>query len=328
MLALSLLDPLLLVAMWGAVLWAFGWRATCVALLWWGTNRLAHFDWVGGGLLRQDWLLLSILGICLVRRHHAFSGGLAFGYAALLRIFPALIIGALVLQVVATSLRSRRLALTRGQSRFALGCIVAFALLLPLSAVTSDGISSWPAFVTNVRAMTRATGGNLVGLMSVVSYEYANRTEAFTASGAADARERYLEAKRDAFQRRRPVFWVLLAIFLLLLSRAVRDESDWVTLALGIGLIPMGVFVANYYYGILLGFGLLWRRWGDGVGVVLCALSVTTHVIAWIWPAPTQWDTRFACHSLATVIAVLGITLLPVVVRIRREPPSASTPLA
>ena len=35
---LALLDPLLLIAMWCGVLWAFGWRALCAGLLFWGTN--------------------------------------------------------------------------------------------------------------------------------------------------------------------------------------------------------------------------------------------------------------------------------------------------
>ena len=118
-LALSLLDPLLLVVMWGAVVWAFGWRTACVALLWWGTNQMAYFAWTGGGLLRQDWLLLTILGICLVRRRRPLAGGFSLGCAALLRIFPGLIVGALLLRVAFASLRARRLALTRDQARFA-----------------------------------------------------------------------------------------------------------------------------------------------------------------------------------------------------------------
>jgi hypothetical protein len=230
------------------------------------------------------------------------------------------------LQVVASSLRARRFAITRDQSRFALGCIVAIGLVLSLSAITADGLSSWRAFGNNVRANTRAPGSNMIGLMSVLTYEHANRSAALIDSGVDDPATQMRDSRRDATSRRRPVFWILFAGFLLLLSRAVRDEPDWSTLALGIGLIPIGVFVSSYYYGILLGYGLLWRRWGDGVAVLLCALSVTSHLTAWVWPAPGQWDTRFAANSLATVIVVVGITLIAVVGRARPDLPCGVEP--
>ncbi len=75
-------------------------------------------------------------------------------------------------------------------------------------------------------------------------------------------------------------------------------------------MVPIGVFIASYYYAVLLGYALLWKRWGNIVGVLLCALSVATHVTAWIWNAPIQMDTRFAANSLATVIVVVTMTLL------------------
>jgi hypothetical protein len=296
-LALALLDPVLLVALFAAVLWAFGWRATCVALLWWGTNRLG-----------QDWLLLSVLGICLMRRKYAFLAGLALGYATLLRIFPGLLVAALVLRVAATSVRARRLAITREQTRFGLGCLVAVSLLLSLTAVTADGLSSWRDFGENVRPMTQTPGPNMVGLMSVLTYEHSSRRAALVEAGVEDPNAVVNKSRGDLAERRRPLHWLLFAGFTLLLALAVRDEPDWSTLVLGIGLIPVGVFVSSYYYGILLGYGLLWRRSGDGVAASLCALSVVSHGIAWVWPAPVHWDTRFAASSLATIVLVLGIT--------------------
>jgi hypothetical protein len=312
LLALGLLDPILLAVMCGAIWWAFGWRTGCVALLWWGTNQMANFAWTGGGLLRQDWLLLSILGICLVRRRYPIAGGFALGYAALLRIFPGLIIAALVLRIAAESLRARRLVLTRHQKRFAVGCLAAFALLLPLSAATSGGLDSWRAFIDNTRANTRAAGGNTVGFMRILTYAHETRDEAFADPSLENAEESRREVRRSTFRQRRPVFWIAFTIFLVLLARAVRDEEDWAALALGMGLVPMGVFVASYYYAILLGYGLLWRRFGDVVGFLLCALSVATHVGVWIWPAPVQMDTRFAWNSAATVAVVMIFALLAI----------------
>ena len=62
---LTLLDTALLLTLWVCFSWAFGWRATCVGLVFWGTNYFAPFTWTGGGILRQDWLAASVIGIYL-----------------------------------------------------------------------------------------------------------------------------------------------------------------------------------------------------------------------------------------------------------------------
>src|SRR5262249_43781758 len=84
---LALLDPLLLLVMWACVGRVFGWRAMCVALLYWGTNYPARFMWVGGAYLRQDWLAAMTIGLCLLRRGRMASAGFMLTLSALLRVF-------------------------------------------------------------------------------------------------------------------------------------------------------------------------------------------------------------------------------------------------
>jgi hypothetical protein len=321
MLLLALIDPFLLLVMWGFVLWAFGWRTACVAALFWGTNQLEGFSWTGGAFLRQDWLVLSIVGICLVRRRVLACGGFALTYATLLRVFPGFIVAALVLQAAAKALRGFRsgngLAAIRDYRRFAAGCLVALAVIVPLSLLTSGGPSAWGAFAENSRANLRSTGSNMVGLMVLLSYEPQNRWEVLADPSLENPEERWLEAKRDVFKRMRPLFWVLVLGFALLLWRAVKDERDWAALALGIGLIPIASFLACYYYSILLGYGLLYERRREIIGVLLCALSVLTHVAYWVFPSGMEYDQRYALNSLGVVAVVVLVTAL-------RSPPALS----
>src|SRR5207237_8319873 len=65
---LGLLDPTLLLLMWGFVVWAFGWRTAAVAALIWGTNFPARYWWNGGAYLRMDWLATAVIAICLLKR--------------------------------------------------------------------------------------------------------------------------------------------------------------------------------------------------------------------------------------------------------------------
>ena len=311
-LALGLIDPLLLLAMWGFVIWAFGWRTACVAALWWGTNQLEGFPWTGGAFLRQDWLLLSIAGICLVRRRWMATGGFALTYATLLRVFPGFIVAALMLRAATRVWRGIRrgdgVAVAREYLTFAAGCLLAFALLVPLSMWTSGGPAAWGDFAENSRANLRSTGANMVGLMVVLSYEHENRWEVRADPELANPEELWLEAKRDVFERRRPLFWLLTLGFVALLWRTVKDEPDWAALTLGIGLIPIVSFPACYYFSILLGFGLLFERRKESVGVLLCALSVLTHLAYRLFPSGLYYDQRYALDSLAVVLFVVLVS--------------------
>ena len=148
----------------------------------------------------------------------------------------------------------------------------------------------------------------MVGLMVVLSYEHENRWEMLADPERANPEEKWLEAKRAVFERRRPVFWLLTLGFVLLLWRAVRDEPDWAALVLGIGLIPIASFPACYYFSILLGYGLLLERRKESVGMLLCALSVVTHLAFLAFPSPLYYDQRFGSSSLAVVLFVVLIT--------------------
>ena len=183
-------------------------------------------------------------------------------------------------------------------------------VLVPLSSVTGDGLAAWGTFIENSRANLRATGINMVGLMSVLSYDHdLRKASAFDAEDDG-WEDRWRTGKRELFAKRQPLLSLLFLAFLPLLAWAVRDEQDWVALALGIGLIPIGLFVASYYLAFLLGFGLLHRRYGDVVGLLLCLLSVATHFGDWLWRARIEMDTRFAWNSLATVLTVIVLTIV------------------
>jgi hypothetical protein len=200
---LALLDPLLLLAMWGCVGWAFGWRALCVALLFWGTNYPAQFGWTGGGLLRQDWLVATVVGICLLRRGRPTAGGFLLATAALLRIFPALILTGIALQALARMARRRRLELSPSHRRILLGGVLAAVTLLPLSAVIAGGVGAWPEFVRNSRVHLSTPLVNHMGLRTVLSYRHDARSEVSFDGSLEDPYQRWKASRRETFAERK-----------------------------------------------------------------------------------------------------------------------------
>jgi hypothetical protein len=310
---LTALDPLLLAGMWAAVWWAFGWRSLCVALIYWGTNDPARFAWTGGAFLRQDWLALSVLGLCLLRRGCPGLAGAALGWAAALRIFPVWILAGVVLRAATEVWAAGSLRPPRAAARVALGAAVALALLAGLGARAGGGWQAWDRFVDNSVRHARSTATNRMGLVALAAYDPERGTRVLQAPPVDGASERaWAEARGDALARRWP--WLALAIggFVAMLAWAVRRQPDWAAAILGVGLIPVTGDLTSYYYAILLVYGLLGDR-REGIGAALCALSAAGGLVPAIAPGD---DERYAVLGALTVLFVVGAT-----VALARRPP-------
>jgi hypothetical protein len=91
--AVDLLDPLYLVLMAAMLWWAFGPRVFALGLIMLGCNWASRFFyWTGGAMLRHDWLFYTVAVICLFKKGRPFLAGVALAYAALLRLFPGLML--------------------------------------------------------------------------------------------------------------------------------------------------------------------------------------------------------------------------------------------
>jgi hypothetical protein len=300
---LLLLDPALLIVMWALAWKAFGWRATSVALVFWGTNLPDDYLWTGGAFLRQGWLATLVIGICCLRMKRMATGGFFLTVAALLRVFPALAIFGVALAAGFAMWRARRFYLSPAHRRFALGCAAAAAIVIPLSFATAGGARAWIDFAENIRFHSNTAFLNDVGLTSLLSYDHDTRLERIE-QASQNSLLTWHEARSATFARRRLLFVGILVGYLALLARASSREEDWVAAVLGAGAIVMLATMSNYYYGVLLGFGFLWDR-RESIGAALCGLSALTQWIDWTWH---QIDEIYAWVSLATVIFVVAAT--------------------
>ena len=303
-LALTLVDPALLLAMWAAVAWAFGWRVMCVALIYWGTNFAAGFSWQGGAYLRQDWLVATIVGLCLLRRGWTAAGGAALATATLLRVFPGLALAGVLLQAIAGRIRAAAPP-PRGERRFVSGVLVAVAVLLPVSVVVAGSASAWAAFVSNSAKLAGTPLTNHMGLKTVVAFDPATRASVSAPLNLElDPFAVWKDARRRTFAERRWGWIGLVAAFAVLLAVAARGRPVWVAAVLGVGLIPVATELTCYYYSVLLAYGLLWRE-EDLIGAGLAALAAVTCMI----PAVTSWDdVRYTAMSAAVLIFVVAAT--------------------
>jgi hypothetical protein len=303
MLALTLIDAGLLVGMWGAAAWAFGWRATCVALLYWGTNFPAFWGWTGGGFLRQDWLLLSVLGLALLRRGHPAPAGAAIAVAGLLRVFPWLIVGGLGLKACWAIWERRSLAPLAEYRGFATGFALALLLLVPAAAMVNGGWDVWRGFIANSAKHASTPAVNYMGLRSLMAYDHDRRVTVLAGHGLEDDAFRIWRAARvRVLSERRPLFLAAAATLICLLALGVRRQPDWIAAVLGVGLVPILTEISCYYYGLLLAFGFIGAGWPP-VGVALVGLAALTWLLQSV---PGSSDTIYASISAA----VLGFVVL------------------
>jgi hypothetical protein len=304
---LALLDPLLVAIMFCLIAWAFGEEALYLALIFWGTNYPSRYNYIGGAFLRQDWLMLVVASLCLARKRYMAASGFALVWSAMLRVFPGFIGVALALKVLQQCWQTKRLMLTRDQWKFAGGCVLALAVLFPVSLTVGqpgDRTAIWTAFVHNSEKHLATPVTNNIGLPTIVAFEPSTRGSQLAEFWVQSPWDAWKDARRRVFTERRPIYWGLVAAFLALLAIAVRRQEDWMVLTLGVAAIPIFTDLASYYFSVLLCLAFLWPR-VRMIGVSLCLASFGSAVM----PALIEWeDARYTAISVVYVLFVVAVT--------------------
>lgn len=310
---LTSIDPLLLALMFGAVAWAFGWRAMCIALIFWGTNQPTRWEWVGGSILRYDWLAASVGGLCCLRRGHPAAAGILLAHATCLRIFPVMIPAAMALAALTRMRRERSWLPARNHLRFAASFAGTVALLVAASSWTAGGFQSWVAFAENSRLHVATASTNLVGARALLSYRHDERAGVTVDRSRWEPYAAWKASRAETFARRLPVYLALGLASVVLVALAASRNPDWVTAVLGVGLIPVLLELSSYYFAILLAFAFLWTR-HEAIGVGLLLFSIAT----WLFRCgELDCDVASAWISGLILLFVAFSTLLA----LRRPPP-------
>lgn len=262
---LALLDMLLWAGMFGALAWAFGWRVSAVAAIFWGCQSSAPMLWTCGAFLRQDWLFLLVLSVCLVRKQYYALGAAALVYSALLRIFPGLLVVGWVGVAGWQLVKHRRL--TRPQLRMVAGGVLAAAVLIPASVYVC-GKDAYPQFYEHtlkVHDQTPLT--NHMGLRVLIAQKVPFEIPALGIGVGKDSgRMKYAENKaltdpfddwkrmrNERYAKYKPVAYAITAAILVLyLYMLRRMKNMWLALCTA---QVFGIILAQltcYYYSFMM----------------------------------------------------------------------------
>ena len=191
-------------------------------------------------------------------------------------------------------------------ARFVVGCVVAVALLVPISFfVVGGGIrggaDAWQGFAANSRKHLSTPLNNNMGLKTVLEFNPKTRAALIWRYWVDVPADTWVAARRRASEERQTIVWVARVLLALVVLGVAARQEPWVALILGVGLIPIGTELTCYYYSVLMLFGLLWERHRI-IGVALAGLSAVSSVIPAIW---TYEDDIYAAESLAVLMFVM-----------------------
>jgi hypothetical protein len=246
---LASIDSVLLAGAIAALWYAFGFRVAALALTLWGTQEPGKFMWLAFAMMRLDWLFLLVVSLALLRRGRPALAGIALGWAAATRGFPALgLVGVLLAGIAHPALRARFAAARR---RFTIGFAGTVAVLVALGAAVA-GPSSWSEWAGHIRRHAAAASSNNVGLGVIVSFDASHRVERVQERFPGAPPDEWMphwnaETRRAREARSVPLRALQLAYVALLGLALVRSRRPWIGLILAILATPVATDISGYY---------------------------------------------------------------------------------
>lgn len=270
----GLLDPLLFLVTFAAIGRCFGYRTMWVVMVVFGANDFVMYgtNW-GGATLRHDWLMYIALGACAFKRERWALGGFFLALSTLIRAFP--VVTLLTASFPAlwwlfefhgrerrwpsfVELREAQRPLLRIASAAALTALV-------LIAATSLrwSLPAWMDWLAKVSKLNADSHGNSVALRNLVA-------------GWEPGHHQLLVA-------RWPLYAAALAFYVGITFLMARHKPLDRAAILGILLVPVLFYAANYYIHVVCLLPLLAverRTRAAGAEEAPSPLSTSD---AWVW---------------------------------------------
>lgn len=269
---LIMLDVSLIVIMFCVVWWAFGWRTTLFAIIFFGTNFMMNETHIKGSLLRLDWVTLMTMSVCMLKKGHYKTAGAMMGYAAMSRLFPIIFLFGIGVKfmiefikfilaemtVVETGDVVKRGRNNRKYLEFFITFAVVVALLLTLSFIADGGIDVYSSDGEEVIGgwfkyleLIRMHNDDVVEVRTGFKYVFLN-----TYTNTLNHYGKFRALKNKQFHDNQAAWWTIQVLMLLATAYFVRKFEDYE--ALCCGFVPFFFLVApTFYYYVLLVVPLL-----------------------------------------------------------------------
>lgn len=258
---LSLIDPMLLMIAVAAVWRTFGFRSAMLVVVLVGTHMAMSHTHMKGALLRTDWVVALVLGVCAAKSGRPAVSGVFVAYAAAARVFPAIFaFGPLALLLFCWVRRERP---RRAVVRFGAGFLISTGALAGISFL-AIGAEHWVEFIDKIRLHNDSFSPWRVGFKHLFL-------------GAYEYRAEEAGTHQQVFHDRWLLWWALQVCVLVGFAFLIRRKRLWEVLALGF--VPTFFLVApTYYYYIMLVVPMLY--FAGRIHQRACAIGVVCLLIS------------------------------------------------
>ena len=300
---LASIDSFFISTMWLIAWFTFGWRGTCAALLYWGTNLVANDrEFLVGSFMRLDSMFLVITGICALKTRRMGLAGFLLGCASLLRIFPGFLLVGIGIKILWDAFSRRSLLPSAPHRRLILGVLSAAMAVFILGSAAAGGPSAWNDFVGNTLKHSETPQLQNMGMGSLIAYIDRSDLRVKPRVTIQQMAESHSSDKRKLVK----ICLTLLVIPLLFL--AVYREETWVAAMVGVVLLPFISDVNNYYWWLLTIFGFLTTR-SPALILSFSSLTVAFALLGFHYPiyalAQYTWASLAMMLFLMTVLMAL-----------------------
>jgi hypothetical protein len=317
----GLIDPLALLGLWWVVARTFGLRVALVSIILWGTSDFQRFGTnLVGSTMRFDWMVAIGLGVCALHVGRLRLGGVLLTYAALIRAFPVLALAGLALPAANVALMSivkeRRFpdvrAILRGQlpaRRAIVAGLASAVVLVAVSSLPFGFLGSWGLWEKKISVHVEKPNANSVGLRNVLAFEPEHVAERVVRQDLPEPWEDWQRYQLAAFARRRPLQVVGVLAFLTLAVAACRRRKLDQAALVGLALVPVLFYAANYYMHFIFLLPLvaaLQKRRFAAISLLLLGLNVAQYLTQ---SAP-GWDVIYFEQSVLLLMMVAAMLVV------------------
>ena len=304
-------DRVLMLGVFGLIVWAFGVEVAALSAIVWGTGQHWSHSWIGDSLLRNLWLFAVIAGLCSLKKGKEFLAGAFLSLASLLRVFPAIFVLGFAVHCGSRMRRNLDVGWRPGALRFALGATSVGLLLLLFAALSSEwGATAYLEFYEKISVFSDKNSLNKLGLSSLIWRAIMMGTGHLT-TGADGNVSLSLYAPTWLPYVIRGVQLAVVVPALFLFWRATGRIRAWEASALGFALIPLLSNPANYYFAFVICGALL--------AIQRPRIQVIVLASAALWIANGLWFYRLPEEYLGA--GIIAVTLpLAMLYEMSREP--------
>ncbi len=252
---LALFDPVLLLAGFAAIMWAFGLEVGLILMIFFYGIVFNHRAFIHGAYLRFDWMAAILFGVAFLKRKHFRSAGVALAYAGVMRIFPVLLLFGLVVKALDDLLRRR--GIRRSTWRF-FGAYVLTVVLLLGGSLATFGWDYHREFIDKMEVHKEVVSSTRAGLPYItrrIGDEIQFDPQTVTANW-----ERIERHNRGVHLLRNGVAASLIGLFVVALALILRKRDEVDALLFSYPLIFLLLGLTVYYCIVISLLALFYLR--------------------------------------------------------------------